>query len=128
MRFLSCPIHGQMKILSVTGLELVFRNLYVMSMTCAFGLILILALMQNMSEDTDDMFDDLIEKYGKVVYRRNDNKSASEEVDDDAESLSCKLLPVLIAQFTFSVILTSPLVDLLWAKFQSFSHLANNTI
>lgn len=57
--------------------------------------------MQNMSEDTDDMFDDLIEKYGKVVYRRNDNKSASEEVDDDAESLSCKLLQVLIAQFTF---------------------------
>lgn len=44
-----------------------------------------------MNEDTDDMFDDLFNKYGKVVFRRND-KRPSAEVDDDAESLSCKLI------------------------------------
>lgn len=46
--------------------------------------------MQNVSEDTDDMYDDLIKKYGKVVYKSNDQKSPVAEVDDDAESLSCK--------------------------------------
>lgn len=48
--------------------------------------------LQNVSEDTDDMFDDLFKKYGKVVYTRNDQKSPIAEVDDDAESLSCKLI------------------------------------
>lgn len=48
-------------------------------------------LVQNVSEDTDDMFDDLLRTHGKVVYKRNDQKPASEEIDDDAESLSCKL-------------------------------------
>ncbi|KDP25115.1 hypothetical protein JCGZ_22650 [Jatropha curcas] len=38
--------------------------------------------------DTDEMFDDLFNKYGKVVYRRNDQKPPIAEVDDDAESLS----------------------------------------
>lgn len=48
--------------------------------------------LQNANEDTDDMFDHLFDRYGKVVYRRNDKKTRSEEVDDDAESLSCKLI------------------------------------
>lgn len=43
-----------------------------------------------MSEDTDDMYDDLFDKYGKVVFKRNDQKSVIAEVDDDAESLSCE--------------------------------------
>ena len=47
---------------------------------------------QNVSEDTDEMFDRLFDRYGKVVFRRNDKKSPSAEVDDDAESLSCKLI------------------------------------
>ncbi|XP_042010120.1 protein Iojap, chloroplastic-like isoform X2 [Salvia splendens] len=34
------------------------------------------------------MYDDLFEKYGKVVFKRNDQKSVIAEVDDDAESLS----------------------------------------
>ncbi|KAK9937539.1 hypothetical protein M0R45_014320 [Rubus argutus] len=42
----------------------------------------------NVSADTDDMFDDLFDRYGKVVYSREDNKPPSAEVDDDAESLS----------------------------------------
>lgn len=48
--------------------------------------------MQNVSEDTDDMYDELFNKYGKVVFRRKDQKPQSAEVDDDAESLSCKLV------------------------------------
>ncbi|KAK6149503.1 hypothetical protein DH2020_017028 [Rehmannia glutinosa] len=47
-----------------------------------------MAVGSNVSEDTDDMYDDLFKKYGKVVFRRNDQKPASAEVDDDAESLS----------------------------------------
>lgn len=48
------------------------------------------SVLQNTSEDTDDMYDDLFKKYGKVVYTRNDQKSPIAEVDDDAESLACK--------------------------------------
>ncbi|XP_077220775.1 protein Iojap, chloroplastic-like [Tasmannia lanceolata] len=43
---------------------------------------------KNVNEDTDEMFDDLFDKYGKVVFRRNDQKPPSAEADDDAESLS----------------------------------------
>lgn len=50
-------------------------------------------LCQNVSEDTDEMFDNLFKKYGKVVYKRNDQKPPSAEIDDDAESLSCKVIP-----------------------------------
>lgn len=55
-------------------------------------------VLQNASEDTDDMYDDLIEKYGKVVYTRNDQKSPIAEVDDDAESLACKSTYLLNGQ------------------------------
>lgn len=48
-----------------------------------------------MSEDTDDMYDDLFKKYGNVVFKSNDQKLPSAEVDDDAESLSCKLSLVI---------------------------------
>lgn len=36
------------------------------------------------------MYDDLFKKYGKVVYKSNDQKSPTAEVDDDAECLACK--------------------------------------
>ena len=36
------------------------------------------------------MFDELFNKYGKVVYKSDDLKSPAAEVDDDAESLACK--------------------------------------
>lgn len=45
--------------------------------------------LQNAGADTDDMYDDLFKKYGKVVYKRKDQKSPTAEVDDDAKSLSC---------------------------------------
>jgi hypothetical protein len=48
--------------------------------------------LQNASENTDDMYDDLLNKFGKVVFKSNDQKPHSAEVDDDAESLSCKLI------------------------------------
>lgn len=48
--------------------------------------------MQDVSQDTDDMYDDLFKKHGKVVFSRKDQKSARAEIDDDAESLSCKLI------------------------------------
>lgn len=57
--------------------------------------------LQNSNVDTDDMFDDLFKKYGKVVFRRNDQKPATSEIDDDAESLACKLLELQTAMVTF---------------------------
>ncbi|XP_044504353.1 uroporphyrinogen decarboxylase-like isoform X2 [Mangifera indica] len=48
--------------------------------------------LSNLSEDTDEMFDELFKKYGKVVFRGNDQKLPSAEVDDDVESLSYPLL------------------------------------
>ncbi|MBA0866853.1 hypothetical protein Goshw_025064 [Gossypium schwendimanii] len=46
------------------------------------------AFLSKVNEDTDEMFDDLMKKYGEVVFRKNDRKSPSAELDDDAESLS----------------------------------------
>lgn len=42
--------------------------------------------LQNAGADTDDMYDDLFKKYGKVVYKRKEQKSPTAEVDDDAKS------------------------------------------
>ena len=44
------------------------------------------------------MFDDLFNKYGKVVYRSEDLKSPTAEVDDDAESLACNKPKAFILQ------------------------------
>lgn len=51
--------------------------------------------LQDVNGDTDEMYDELINNYGKVVFSRKDKKPASAEIDDDAESLSCKLKAVL---------------------------------
>ena len=37
------------------------------------------------------MYDELFKNYGNVVFRRKDQKPGSVEIDNDAESLSCKL-------------------------------------
>ncbi|KAI3992101.1 hypothetical protein MKX01_014992 [Papaver californicum] len=42
----------------------------------------------NVSEESDEMFDDLFDKYGKVVYRSGDQKPPTDEADDDAECLA----------------------------------------
>lgn len=49
--------------------------------------------VQNVGEDSDEMFDELFNKYGKVVYKSDDQKSVTAEVDDDAESLTCNRKP-----------------------------------
>ncbi|MCD7465446.1 hypothetical protein HAX54_001350 [Datura stramonium] len=78
-----------------------------------------MAVGSNVSEDTDDMFDDLLKKHGKVVYKRNDQKSASEEVDDDAESLSFAVAVAKVASDVkagdIKVLFVKPLVY--WTRF-----------
>ncbi|CAI0450387.1 unnamed protein product [Linum tenue] len=44
------------------------------------------------AEDVDEVFDDLFNKYGKVVFRRNEQRPSIAEVDDDAETLSCDVV------------------------------------
>lgn len=79
--------------------------------TMAFG--------SDVSEDTDDMFDDLLRTHGKVVYKRNDQKPASEEIDDDAESLSFAMAVAKVASDVkagdIKVLFVKPLVY--WTRF-----------
>ncbi|KAM3302720.1 Protein Iojap, chloroplastic [Capsicum chinense] len=78
-----------------------------------------MAIGSNVSEDTDDMFDDLLKKHGKVVYKRNDQKTASEEIDDDAESLSFAMAVAKVASDVkagdIKVLFVKPLVY--WTRF-----------
>ncbi|CAN4102511.1 unnamed protein product [Withania somnifera] len=73
----------------------------------------------NVSEDTDDMFDDLLRKHGKVVYKSNDQKPVSEEIDDDAESLSVAMAMAKVASDVkagdIKVLFVKPLVY--WTRF-----------
>ncbi|XP_042493477.1 protein Iojap, chloroplastic [Macadamia integrifolia] len=75
--------------------------------------------VQNLIEDTDAMFDDLLEKYGKVVYRSKDKKSPSAEADDDAESLSFAVALAKVASEVkaadIRVLFVKPLVY--WTRF-----------
>ncbi|XP_052178283.1 protein Iojap, chloroplastic [Diospyros lotus] len=78
-----------------------------------------MALGPNVSEDTDDMFDELFKKYGKVVFKRNDQKAPSAEVDDDAESLSFAIAVAKVASDVkaadIRVLFVKPLVY--WTRF-----------
>ncbi|KAI8006200.1 hypothetical protein LOK49_LG07G03630 [Camellia lanceoleosa] len=78
-----------------------------------------MALGSNVSEDTDDMFDDLFKKYGKVVFKRNDQKPPSAEVEDDAESLSFAIAVAKVASEVkagdIRVLFVKPLVY--WTRF-----------
>ncbi|XP_071716464.1 protein Iojap, chloroplastic [Rutidosis leptorrhynchoides] len=78
-----------------------------------------MALAENMSQDTDDMYDDLFKKYGKVVYRKNDQKSPIAEVDDDAECLAFAVALAKIASDVkaaeIKLLFVKPLVY--WTKF-----------
>ncbi|KAG9159933.1 hypothetical protein Leryth_005689 [Lithospermum erythrorhizon] len=65
------------------------------------------------------MFDDLFEKYGKVVYKKNDQKSVRAEIDDDAESLSFAVSVAKVANEVkagdIKVLFVKPLVY--WTRF-----------
>ena len=58
-------------------------------------------------EGADEVFDELLKKHGKVVYRSGgDQKSPADEADDDAESLSCELsLSPSLKDVTFLLLL-----------------------
>ncbi|XP_022136946.1 protein Iojap, chloroplastic [Momordica charantia] len=75
--------------------------------------------LSNMSEDTDDMYDDLFKKYGNVVFKSNDQKLPSAEVDDDAESLSFAVSMAKVASDVkaadIRVLFVKPLVY--WTRF-----------
>ncbi|XP_077230350.1 protein Iojap, chloroplastic-like isoform X2 [Tasmannia lanceolata] len=74
---------------------------------------------RNVNGDTDEMFDDLFDKYGKVVFRRNDQKPPSAEADDDAESLSFAVALAKVASEVkaadIRVLFVKPLVY--WTRF-----------
>lgn len=75
--------------------------------------------LSNVSEDSDEIFDNLLKKYGKVVYRRNDQKPPSAEIDDDAESLSFAVAMAKVASDVkaadIKVLFVKPLVY--WTRF-----------
>ncbi|CAD5322884.1 Protein Iojap [Arabidopsis thaliana] len=75
--------------------------------------------LSNVSEDTDEMFDDLFNKYGKVVFRSTDVKSPTAEVDDDAESLAFAVELAKVASDVkagdIKVLFVKPLVY--WTRF-----------
>ncbi|KAM6594800.1 hypothetical protein CsatA_002503 [Cannabis sativa] len=77
------------------------------------------SFIQNASEDTDEMFDKLFDRYGKVVFRRTDKKAPSAEVDDDAESLSFAVAMAKVASEVkagdIKVLFVKPLVY--WTRF-----------
>ncbi|XVF18283.1 hypothetical protein REPUB_Repub11eG0007800 [Reevesia pubescens] len=77
------------------------------------------SFLSNVNEDTDEMFDDLMKKYGKVVLRKNDQKSPSAELDDDAESLSFAVEMAKVASDVkaadLRVLFVKPLVY--WTRF-----------
>ncbi|KAJ0263925.1 Protein Iojap [Hirschfeldia incana] len=73
----------------------------------------------DVSEDSDEMFDDLFNKYGKVVYKSDDLKSPAAEVDDDAESLAFAVEMAKVASEVkagdIKVLFVKPLVY--WTRF-----------
>ncbi|XP_034679449.1 protein Iojap, chloroplastic [Vitis riparia] len=103
----SSSLQRPVKFSSVTGLS---RDLSMFSS---------MAFNPNVSEDTDDMYDELFEKYGKVVLRRSDKKPHSAEVDDDAESLAFAVALAKVASDVkaadIRVLFVKPLVY--WTRF-----------
>ncbi|KAI4333339.1 hypothetical protein L6164_018167 [Bauhinia variegata] len=77
------------------------------------------SFFSDVSEDTDDMYDDLLDKYGEVVFSRKDQKPSSAELDDDAESLSFAVEIARVASEVkaadIRVLFVKPLVY--WARF-----------
>ncbi|QCD98780.1 protein Iojap, chloroplastic-like [Vigna unguiculata] len=77
------------------------------------------SFFSDVNEDTDDMYEDLINNYGKVVFSRKDKKPASAEIDDDAESLSFAMELASVASEVkaadIKVLFVKPLVY--WTRF-----------
>ncbi|MED6149686.1 hypothetical protein PIB30_064847 [Stylosanthes scabra] len=77
------------------------------------------SFFSDVGEDTDEMYDELFKNYGKVVFKRKDQKPASAEVDDDAESLSFAVELAKVASEVkaadIKVLFVKPLVY--WTRF-----------
>ncbi|KAK7243914.1 hypothetical protein RIF29_38727 [Crotalaria pallida] len=77
------------------------------------------SFLSDVNEDTDEMYDELFNKYGKVVFSRKDRKPSSAEVDDDAESLSFAVEMAKVANEVkaadIKVLFVKPLVY--WTRF-----------
>ncbi|KAL1815016.1 protein Iojap, chloroplastic [Daucus carota subsp. sativus] len=105
--------------LSFSGPSNMFEKSVSLSSFRSFSTFSPMAIGSNTSEDTDDMYDDLFKKYGKVVYTRNDQKSPIAEVDDDAESLAFAVAAAKVASDAkagdIRVLFVKPLVY--WTRF-----------
>ncbi|KAG4950426.1 hypothetical protein JHK82_043783 [Glycine max] len=77
------------------------------------------SFLSDVNGDTDEMYDELINNYGKVVFSRKDKKPASAEIDDDAESLSFAVELATVASEVkagdIKVLFVKPLVY--WTRF-----------
>ncbi|WJX68214.1 hypothetical protein P8452_52604 [Trifolium repens] len=101
---------------SIDGFNLKRRNSF---LSFAFGKEASDNFFSDVGEDTDDMYDDLLNNYGEVVYKRKDQKPASAELDDDAESLSFAVELATVASEVkagdIKVLFVKPLVY--WTRF-----------
>ncbi|XP_058752021.1 protein Iojap, chloroplastic [Vicia villosa] len=101
---------------SINGLNLKRRNSI---LTFAFGKEAKDNAFSDVGEDTDDMYDELLNKYGKVVYKKKDQKPANEEIDDDSESLSFAVEMATVASEVkagdIKVLFVKPIVY--WTRF-----------
>ncbi|MED6205382.1 hypothetical protein PIB30_016968 [Stylosanthes scabra] len=88
-------------------------------LTFAFGKEAEDSFFTDVGEDTDEMYDELFKNYGKVVFKRKDQKPASAEIDDDAESLSFAVEMAKVASEVkaadIKVLFVKPLVY--WTRF-----------
>ncbi|XP_057726468.1 protein Iojap, chloroplastic [Arachis stenosperma] len=88
-------------------------------LTFAFGKEAEDSFFSDVGEDTDEMYDELFKNYGKVVFKRKDQKPATAEVDDDAESLSFAVEMAKVASEVkaadIKVLFVKPLVY--WTRF-----------
>ncbi|XP_045800634.1 protein Iojap, chloroplastic [Trifolium pratense] len=101
---------------SINGLNFKRRNSL---LSFAFGKEANDNFFSDVGEDTDDMYDELLSNYGEVVYKRKDQKPASAELDDDAESLSFAVELATVASEVkagdIKVLFVKPLVY--WTRF-----------
>ncbi|XP_054815162.1 protein Iojap, chloroplastic [Prosopis cineraria] len=77
------------------------------------------SFFSDVREDTDEMYDELFNKHGKVVFSRKAQKPATAEVDDDADSLSFAVEMARVASEVkasdIKVLFVKPLVY--WTRF-----------
>ncbi|KAJ1430740.1 Protein Iojap/ribosomal silencing factor RsfS [Sesbania bispinosa] len=101
---------------SINGLNLKRKNSL---LSFAFGKEAEDRFFSDVNKDTDEMYDELLNNYGKVVYKRKDQKPASAEIDDDAESLSFAVEMATVASEVkaadIRVLFVKPLVY--WTRF-----------